>query len=137
MVVDHTEFADQIISAVADMGLSGDYNRAKFQNDEPRAYTPEAAATFFDAVAAAAQVLRRHRAAVGGQAFRDLGDQGEPGRCDFGHGAGRGLPQGRGHQPFRGGGGRREAEGQALAIGRDAGISHERIADGVREYLAR
>ncbi len=61
-----TEFADQVIAAVGDLGLDGDYDRDKFENAEQRAYTPEAAATFFDAAVAAAQVFRRHRASVGG-----------------------------------------------------------------------
>ena len=62
-----TQFADRVIAAVAGFGLDGDYDRERFEDDEPRAYTPGAAEAIFAALSSAAQVLRRHRAAVGGE----------------------------------------------------------------------
>lgn len=62
-----TEFGDQVLTAVAQLGLSGEYARAKFENDKPRIYDPEQAANFFTALTYAHQVFSAHRAALQGQ----------------------------------------------------------------------
>ncbi len=57
-----TEMGDAIIKAVADLGLTGDYVREKFENDEPRQYDPAAASAFWTAVQTAHAVFQKHRA---------------------------------------------------------------------------
>ncbi len=61
-----TQMGDALIGAVARLGLDGDYNREKFQNDEPREYDPAAAVTFFAALSAVDLVMQRHRAGLEG-----------------------------------------------------------------------
>ncbi len=61
-----TEMADQIIAAVAGLGLEGEYNREKFENDEPREYDPAVAETFLQAAINVAGVFEDHRASIGG-----------------------------------------------------------------------
>lgn len=61
-----TEFADRLIAGVAEFGLEGEYNREKFENDEPRQYDPDAANRFWTAAVNAASVFERHRAEIGG-----------------------------------------------------------------------
>jgi hypothetical protein len=56
-----------LIEAVASLGLSGDYDSSKFDDDEPRPYDPEMAAAFFVVIADAHQVLQRHRATLSGE----------------------------------------------------------------------
>lgn len=55
-----TEMGDRIIGAVADLGLDGEYNREKFEDEEPREYSPEAAATYFQAVANVSHIFQHH-----------------------------------------------------------------------------
>lgn len=55
-----TEMGDRVIQAVADLGLAGDYDREKFESDESREYVPEAAATYFQAVANVSHVFSHH-----------------------------------------------------------------------------
>ena len=62
-----TEFGDQVLTAVADLGLSADYARAKFEDDEPRTYDPEQAANFFTALTQVHQIFSAHRATLTGQ----------------------------------------------------------------------
>lgn len=59
-----TAMGDQIIAAVAGMGLPADgYARDKFENDEPRAYDRAAAEAFFAAAVTASTAFERHRGA--------------------------------------------------------------------------
>ncbi|MFQ5612028.1 MAG: DUF5996 family protein [Anaerolineae bacterium] len=62
-----TALGDQIISAVADLGLSGDYAREKFENDEPRQYDPAQAETFLQALVLADGILKEHRQGLSGE----------------------------------------------------------------------
>jgi hypothetical protein len=61
-----TELGNQLLSAVADLGLSGDYARQKFESDEPRAYDPDAAERFRQAVVLADHILQTQRDRMGG-----------------------------------------------------------------------
>lgn len=62
-----TEMADRIIAAVAALGLEGEYNREKFENDDPREYDPAAAETFLQAASNVAGVFENHRASLTGE----------------------------------------------------------------------
>lgn len=57
-----TEMGNAVIQAVAALGLTGEYAREKFENDEPRQYDPEAAGRFWTAVQTAHSVFQNHRA---------------------------------------------------------------------------
>lgn len=61
-----TEFGDQILDAVADLGLTAEYAREKFENDEPRQYDPAAAERFLTALVNADRIFKEHRATLGG-----------------------------------------------------------------------
>ena len=62
-----TAFADRLLGLAGGLGLSGDYNRAKFENDDPRPYDPAAAVQFFDVLVEAERLFARHRATLGGE----------------------------------------------------------------------
>jgi hypothetical protein len=55
-----TQMGDRIIGVLADLGLEGEYNRDKFEDEEPREYSPEAAATYFQAVANVSHIFQHH-----------------------------------------------------------------------------
>ncbi len=61
-----TEMGDALIAAVAEHGVRGDYNRSKFESDDPRPYDPDAAAAFWRALVAVHNVFARHRASLDG-----------------------------------------------------------------------
>jgi hypothetical protein len=61
-----TEFGDRLVSAVADLGLRGDYARKKFENDEPRQYDPEMAETYFAVLVNVDRIFKIHRANLSG-----------------------------------------------------------------------
>lgn len=61
-----TEMGDRVIAAAADLGLSGDYDRAKFESEEARSYDPETAERYLTALVTVAGVFERHREAIGG-----------------------------------------------------------------------
>ncbi len=60
-----TQMGDAVIAAVAELGLTGDYARDKFESDEPRPYDPVAAAAFFEILTAIHDVLAIHRDRLG------------------------------------------------------------------------
>ena len=62
-----TEFGDQIFSAVAELGLSGDYARDKFEDDEPRQYDPAAAERFLGILVNVNRIFEEHRTALLGR----------------------------------------------------------------------
>jgi hypothetical protein len=62
-----TEFGDRLIGAVAALGLSGDYARQKFENDEPRQYDPEMAEKYFTALVNVDRIFKVHRASLSGE----------------------------------------------------------------------
>lgn len=61
-----TDFGDQILDAVADLGLTAEYAREKFENDEPRQYDPAAAERFLTALVNADRIFKEHRATLSG-----------------------------------------------------------------------
>ena len=61
-----TEMGDQIIAAVADFGLEGEYVREKFESDEPHIYDPEAAGRYFRAVVNADRTFKKHKLTLEG-----------------------------------------------------------------------
>lgn len=62
-----TQFGDQILNAVAELGLSGEYDRDKFENEEPRDYDPDAAERFLTALGNAHRIYQDHRASLSGE----------------------------------------------------------------------
>jgi len=62
-----TQIGDALLAAVAELGLSGNYARDKFENDEPREYDPEAAGRFLTALSNAQRVFEAHRATLSGE----------------------------------------------------------------------
>jgi hypothetical protein len=60
-----TEMGDALIAAVADHGLDGPFDRARFESDEPRSYDPAAAAAYFDAFVGSAAAFETHRVSLG------------------------------------------------------------------------
>jgi hypothetical protein len=60
-------FGDQVLAAVAELGLTAEYARDKFENDEPRDYDPVAAQKFFTALVNADHAFKKHRASLTGE----------------------------------------------------------------------
>jgi hypothetical protein len=60
-------FGDQVLAAVADLGLTAEYARGKFEDDEARQYDPAAAARFLTALVNADRIFKKHRAGLTGE----------------------------------------------------------------------
>jgi hypothetical protein len=65
-----TQMADGLIGMVAELGLEGEYDRAKFENEEPRKYDPEAADTYFQAAANISHIFNHHVQSLDGTVSR-------------------------------------------------------------------
>ena len=61
-----TEMGHALIDAAGGMGLTGDYNRAKFENDDPRVYDGDQAAGLLQAFVTAEAAIAGHRNRIGG-----------------------------------------------------------------------
>jgi len=61
-----TEMGDLILGAVADLGLTGEYAREKFEDDEPGRYDPAAAERYLGALVEVDRVFKAHRATLDG-----------------------------------------------------------------------
>ena len=61
-----TEFGDKLLAAVAELGLSGDYARDKFENDDAREYNAQAAETFLTTLVNADRIFKEYRATLNG-----------------------------------------------------------------------
>lgn len=61
-----TEFGDHLLAAVAELGLSGDYARDKFENGDAREYNPQAVETFLTALVSADRIFKEFRAGLSG-----------------------------------------------------------------------
>ena len=61
-----TEMGEALIDAVAELGLTGEYDHERFHNDEARTYDPDAAARFFAVLTDVHHALARHRATLEG-----------------------------------------------------------------------
>lgn len=62
-----TAMGDQVLAAVAELGLKGDYARQKFESDEPRRYDPAKAETFLTVLLSVHQIFEKHRATLSGE----------------------------------------------------------------------
>jgi hypothetical protein len=67
-----TVLGDQVLGAVSDLGLSGEYARdeyarEKFENDEPREYDPAMARNYLTALVNVDRTFKKHRAALPGE----------------------------------------------------------------------
>jgi len=62
-----TEMGELILGAVAELGMSGDYVREKFADDEPGHYEPEAAARYLGVLTEVDQIFKAHRATLDGE----------------------------------------------------------------------
>ncbi len=62
-----TDMGNKILAAVADLGLKAEYAREKFENDEPRQYSADAADRFLTAALLADRILKKHRASLEGE----------------------------------------------------------------------
>jgi hypothetical protein len=60
-----SEMGDEIIDVVGGLGLDGEYDRSRFEDDAPREYDPVAARAYFDALTAMRGVLERRRVTLG------------------------------------------------------------------------
>jgi len=61
-----TAMGERVITAAAEAGLHGDYDRARFASDKPGVYDADAAGRFFAALVTADRVLKKHRAGLTG-----------------------------------------------------------------------
>ena len=61
-----TEMGNRLIAAVAVLGLDGEYNREKFENDEAREYDPATAATYFSTATIVDRVFKEHLGSLEG-----------------------------------------------------------------------
>ncbi len=62
-----TEFGNRVLDAVVDLGLSADYARAKFENDEARTYDPAMAEKYLAALVKIDLVFKQHRNSLPGE----------------------------------------------------------------------
>ena len=60
-----TEMGDRLIAAAARLGLEDGYDRARFENDEPRTYDPAAAEAYSGAFVNVHTIFERHRVTLG------------------------------------------------------------------------
>jgi hypothetical protein len=60
-------FGDALLAAVAELGLAADYDRARFENGEPRQYNPAAVDRFLTALLNADRIFKEHRATLSGE----------------------------------------------------------------------
>jgi hypothetical protein len=58
---------DAILGAVNELGLTSEYAREKFENDEPRQYDPAKAETFLTALTNADRIFKAHRETLSGE----------------------------------------------------------------------
>jgi hypothetical protein len=62
-----TEMGDALIQTAAELGLTGEYNRAKFENNEERAYDSGHAGVLFQALVTVEAAIAGHRNRIGGE----------------------------------------------------------------------
>jgi hypothetical protein len=61
-----TAMAGDVLGAVAELGLTGEVAREKFESDEPREYDPDQAGRFLTALVNAHRIFSAHRAKLRG-----------------------------------------------------------------------
>jgi hypothetical protein len=59
--------ARDLLGAVEKLGLAGEYERERFESDEPREYNPEHVGRFLTALVNADRIFKRHRATLDGE----------------------------------------------------------------------
>ena len=59
--------AEDLLGAVEELGLGGEYERERFKSDEPRVYNPEHVGRFLTALLNADRIFKRHRATLDGE----------------------------------------------------------------------
>jgi hypothetical protein len=62
-----SDFGDQVLGAMAKLGLVAEYAREKFESEEPRQYDPGMAERFLTAVVNADRIFKKHRASLSGE----------------------------------------------------------------------
>lgn len=62
-----TAIAESVLSAVARLGLEGEYERERFENDDPREYDADKVGTFLTALVNADRIFKQRRAALSGE----------------------------------------------------------------------
>jgi hypothetical protein len=62
-----TALADDLLGAVAELGLTGGYDRDKFENDELRDYDPARVGDFLTALVNADRIFEQHRVTLSGE----------------------------------------------------------------------
>lgn len=62
-----TAFGDRLLEAVAGLGFTGDYERQRFENEDPRKYDPETVPAFWQALTNADRIFKEFRATLDGQ----------------------------------------------------------------------
>ena len=62
-----TEMGNQVLGAMAQLGLTGNYDRQRFDNEEPRTYDPATVENFLAALVSADAILKRHRETLVGE----------------------------------------------------------------------
>jgi hypothetical protein len=61
-----TEFGNRLLSMLGELGIDAEFEREKYENDEPRAYNPEAANSYRDGLINTSRVLALHRSSLTG-----------------------------------------------------------------------
>ncbi|MCL4262532.1 MAG: hypothetical protein KJ069_04930 [Anaerolineae bacterium] len=62
-----TEMGEVVITAVAEFGLTGEFARAKFENNDPRTYDPDQARRYFDLLVEIDRIFKTHKASLKGE----------------------------------------------------------------------
>jgi hypothetical protein len=62
-----TAFGDQLLETTAGLGLTGDYERHRFENEDPRQYNPETVPAFWQALTIADRIFTEFRATLSGE----------------------------------------------------------------------
>jgi hypothetical protein len=62
-----SDLGDRVLGEVSRLGLTGEYDRARFEDSEPRAYDPGLVSHFLTALLSADRILKQHRATLPGE----------------------------------------------------------------------
>ena len=62
-----TSLAEDVLSTVAALGLGGPYDQERFEDDEPREYSPEHVDHFLTALVNADRLFKQHRSTLDGE----------------------------------------------------------------------
>lgn len=62
-----TEFGNQLFSMLGELGIDAEFEREKYENDDPRTYDPQAASSYGDILLKTAEVLELHKSGLTGE----------------------------------------------------------------------